>query len=179
MTGALTGNGFDADVIIAGASFAGLAVARELRGAGRVLLLDHQDIGAGQTSACGTTVDVLRQLDLLISHQQTADRLVLHIGKRTLSYPLPYPYCTFEYGQFCAALFEQSGATFERARVLGVADGNAVCPTPAGTSRRRHGADTRRTAAGTLRRGRDRLAEHHRRVRAAGLPDAIHIERGH
>ena len=110
MTGASTGNGFDADVIIAGASFAGLAVARELRGAGRVLLLDHQDIGAGQTSACGTTVDVLRQLDLMISHQQTADRLVLHIGKHTLSYPLPYPYCTFEYGQFCAALFEQSGA---------------------------------------------------------------------
>ena len=97
MTGAPTRNSFDADVIIAGASFAGLAVARELRGAGRVLLLDHQDIGAGQTSACGTTVDVLRQLDLMISHQQTADRLVLHIGKRTLSYPLPYPYCTFEY----------------------------------------------------------------------------------
>ncbi len=132
MTGASVRNRFDADVIIAGASFAGLTVARELRGAGRVLLLDHQDIGAGQTSACGTTVDVLRQLDLLISHQQTADRLVLHIGKHTLSYPLPYPYCTFEYRQFCAALFEQSGATFERARVLGVTDGNAVAQHPPG-----------------------------------------------
>ncbi|MAG37133.1 MAG: hypothetical protein CL878_12935 [Dehalococcoidia bacterium] len=132
MTIAPARNGFDADVIIAGASFAGLTVARELRGAGRVLLLDHQDIGAGQTSACGTTLDVLQQLDLMIAHQRTADRLVLHIGERTLSYPLPYPYCTFDYHQFCAALFEQSGAEFDRMRVRGVADSSVVSQHPPG-----------------------------------------------
>lgn len=40
----------DYDVIVVGASFAGLAVASRLRG--RMLLVDHQEIGAGQTSAC-------------------------------------------------------------------------------------------------------------------------------
>src|SRR5206468_4047798 len=42
------------DVVICGASFAGLAVARELQGSGaRTLLLDRYEIGERQTSACG------------------------------------------------------------------------------------------------------------------------------
>src|SRR6266498_5144291 len=45
-------SGRDYDAIIVGASFAGLAVARQLRG--RVLLLDRNEVGAVQTSACGT-----------------------------------------------------------------------------------------------------------------------------
>jgi glycine/D-amino acid oxidase-like deaminating enzyme len=40
------------DVIIAGASFAGLAAAVELAGSHRVLLIDRDQIGASQTSAC-------------------------------------------------------------------------------------------------------------------------------
>ncbi|NIW91899.1 MAG: hypothetical protein GWN20_03100 [Phycisphaerae bacterium] len=43
----------DYDVIIAGASFAGLAVANQLSGH-KVLLIDRKPNGAGQTSACGT-----------------------------------------------------------------------------------------------------------------------------
>ena len=43
----------DFDVLICGASFAGLAVARELRATGaRVLVLDRYEIGVRQTSAC-------------------------------------------------------------------------------------------------------------------------------
>ena len=43
----------DCDVLVCGASFAGLAVARELRGSGaRVLLIDRYELGERQTSAC-------------------------------------------------------------------------------------------------------------------------------
>ena len=43
------------DVLVCGASFAGLAVARELAGSGaRTLLLDRYEIGERQTSACAT-----------------------------------------------------------------------------------------------------------------------------
>ena len=46
--------GGDFDVVICGASFAGLAVARELAGTGaRVIVVDRYDIGERQTSACG------------------------------------------------------------------------------------------------------------------------------
>jgi len=52
------------DVVTAGASFAGLAVAAQLRGK-RVLLLDRKPIGTGQTSACGTLVCTVRALGLM------------------------------------------------------------------------------------------------------------------
>jgi len=43
----------DADVLICGASFAGLAVARELAGSGaKVVVIDRYEIGERQTSAC-------------------------------------------------------------------------------------------------------------------------------
>ena len=43
----------DCDVLVCGASFAGLAVARELAGSGaRVLMIDRYEIGERQTSAC-------------------------------------------------------------------------------------------------------------------------------
>src|ERR687896_377850 len=51
----------DADVLVCGASFAGLAVARELAESGaRVLVLDRYEIGERQTSACGIPTEWLR-----------------------------------------------------------------------------------------------------------------------
>ena len=47
------------DVLIAGGSFAGLAAAVQLRGR-RVLLVEPREIGAVQTSACGTPLAVLQ-----------------------------------------------------------------------------------------------------------------------
>lgn len=45
--------GTRADVLVCGASFAGLAVARELAGTGAdVLVVDRYDIGERATSAC-------------------------------------------------------------------------------------------------------------------------------
>ena len=65
------------DVVIAGASFAGLATALQLRG--RVLVLDHQPVGAGQTSACGTTLSALTALGAGHTVQQVHQDLVLHL----------------------------------------------------------------------------------------------------
>src|SRR5918995_947053 len=51
------------DVVICGASFAGLAVARELAGSGaRVLLLDRYEIGERQTSACAAPTEWLHAM---------------------------------------------------------------------------------------------------------------------
>src|SRR4051812_50201260 len=48
------------DVLICGASFAGLAVARELRGSGaRVLIVDRYEVGERQTSACAAPTEWL------------------------------------------------------------------------------------------------------------------------
>ena len=48
----------DFDVLICGASFAGLTVARELAGSGaRVLVIDRYEIGERQTSACAAPTE--------------------------------------------------------------------------------------------------------------------------
>ncbi|MDQ7030955.1 MAG: NAD(P)/FAD-dependent oxidoreductase [Ardenticatenia bacterium] len=117
------------DVIIAGASFAGLAVAAQLRGK-RVLVLDRKPIGEGQTSACGTLVSTLQALGLEDSILHLHDRLVVHTPGRTYVYPMPEPFCTFDYPQLCHLLWRQGDAEFIQAPALGV-EGKSV-RTPAG-----------------------------------------------
>src|SRR5579884_2838619 len=69
----------DCDVVICGASFAGLAVARELAGSGAdVLVIDRYEIGERQTSACGIPTGWLKVLGLMDAHQQTFGELVIH-----------------------------------------------------------------------------------------------------
>jgi len=107
------------DVVIVGASFAGLAVANQLRGY-RVLLVDRKPIGANQTSACGTILQVLRHWGLSEAVLQTHDRLVLHTARRTFVFPSPYLWCTFDYRRLCETLYERSGADFLLATAQGV-----------------------------------------------------------
>ena len=110
----------DCDVLICGASFAGLAVARELAGAGRdVLIVDRYDIGEKQTSACAAPTEWLERLGLGASIQQTFSRLVVHTPKGTSTWPLPFTFSTFDYRTLCALLFEQCDATFDHAKVNG------------------------------------------------------------
>ncbi len=106
------------DVIIAGGSFAGLAAAAQLHDK-RVLLVEPHIIGTVQTSACGTLLAVLEATGTLDSLLQVHDRFVLHLRRRTLEYPLPYPFCTFDYHTFCNRLLAQSDAEVLRASVLG------------------------------------------------------------
>jgi menaquinone-9 beta-reductase len=110
----------DADVLVCGASFAGLAVARELAGSGaRVLVLDRYEIGERQTSACGIPTDWLRAMGLMGSHRQEFGRLVVHTPHGTFRLELPWTFSTFDYPELCALLWEQSDAEFETATVSG------------------------------------------------------------
>ena len=88
----------DFDVIVCGASFAGLAVARQLAGAeARVLVLDRYEIGERQTSACGIPTEWLRVLGLEDSARQEFGELVVHTPLGTSRYPLPWTFSTFDY----------------------------------------------------------------------------------
>ncbi len=108
----------DYNVIIAGGSFAGLAAAAQLRGR-RVLLVEPHAIGAVQTSACGTLLVVLEATGTMDCLLQVHDRFVLHLRHRTIEYPLPYPFGTFDYRTFCYRLLAQSDAEILHASVLG------------------------------------------------------------
>src|SRR5919199_3258546 len=116
------GHGADADVLVCGASFAGLAVARELRSTGaRVLVLDRYEIGERQTSACAAPTEWLRNLGLEASIRQTFGSLLVHTpGVAHARWQLPFTFSTFDYPELCALLWEQSGeAEFETAKVDG------------------------------------------------------------
>src|SRR5690348_12821059 len=106
----------DADVLICGASFAGLAVARELAGSGaRVLMVDRYEIGERQTSACAAPTSWLSVLGLDDSIRQTFSSLVIHTPFTTVRYPLPWTFSTFDYRTLCSLLDEQNDASFETA----------------------------------------------------------------
>ena len=113
------------DAIVVGASFAGLAVARELRG--EVLLLDRNEVGAVQTSACGTPLWVPEALGVAASVLQVHDRLVIRTPTRTVRYDLSaVPFCTFDYRAFCEGLLAQCRVRFLRTSVSGIQDGAVV-----------------------------------------------------
>lgn len=63
------------DAMIVGASFAGLAVANQLCDY-RVLLVDRRPVGADQTSACGTILQVLQRWDATTAVLQTHQKQV-------------------------------------------------------------------------------------------------------
>jgi flavin-dependent dehydrogenase len=114
--------GGDFDVLICGASFAGLAVARELRGTGaRVLVLDRYEIGERQTSACAAPTEWLRNLGLEPSIRQTFGSLLVHTPRASARWPLGWTFSTFDYRELCDLLWEQRGAgtEFETAKVDG------------------------------------------------------------
>ena len=109
----------ECDVLICGASFAGLAVARELADSGAsVLLVDRYEIGERQTSACGIPTAWLDVMGLQESLQQTFDELVIHTPHATVRYDLPWTFSTFDYRTLCGLLADQAGVTFETAEVI-------------------------------------------------------------
>src|SRR5947209_14893321 len=113
----------DCDVLVCGASFAGLAVARELAGSGaRVLVIDRYELGERQTSACAMPTTWLRALGLMGSLRQSFDELVVHTPRGTSHWSLPWSFSTFDYRELCALLWSQGDAgdaQFETATVTG------------------------------------------------------------
>lgn len=131
--------GGERDVLICGASFAGLAVARELAGSGAdVLIVDRYEIGERQTSACGIPTGWLERLGLMAAERQRFDTLVMHTAHGTSRYKLPWTFSTFDYRELCRLLWRDCDATFETAKVNGRAapangDGKIAVETDRGT----------------------------------------------
>jgi menaquinone-9 beta-reductase len=111
----------DCDVLVCGASFAGLAIARELLHTGaRVLVIDRYEIGERQTSACGIPTGWLEAMGLERSLRQTFGELVVHTPWRTVRWKLPWTFSTFDYRELCEDLWaESSEVVFETATVSG------------------------------------------------------------
>lgn len=126
------------DVLVCGASFAGLAVARELAGSGAdVLIIDRYEIGERQTSACGIPTEWLQRLGLMEAERQRFDTLVMHTPHGTSRYKLPWTFSTFDYRELCQLLWRDCDATFETAKVNGRSqvdsDGRVGVETDRGT----------------------------------------------
>ena len=112
----------DVDVFICGGSFAGLSVARELRGLGKdVLVIDRYDIGEKQTSACAAPTEWLDALGLQQSIKQTFSDLVIHTRASTYRMSLPWTFSTFDYRRLCELLWDQrdDATRFDTATVTG------------------------------------------------------------
>ncbi len=105
------------DVIIVGGSFAGLAVASQIRG--NVLVVEPHGIGERQTSACGTFLGVPERLGLMGSVLQVHQELVLHTRGYTAVVDVSKnPFCTFDYRKFCKGMAAVVQAEILRAYVL-------------------------------------------------------------
>jgi digeranylgeranylglycerophospholipid reductase len=112
------------DVLICGASFAGLAVARELAGSGAdVLIVDRYEIGERQTSACGIPTEWLERLGLMDAERQRFDTLVINTPHGNSRYRLPWTFSTFDYRTLCRLMWDGCDARFETAKVEGLVGG--------------------------------------------------------
>ncbi len=129
------------DVLICGASFAGLMAARQLAGSGaNVLVIDRYEIGERQTSACAIPTAWLDELGLIDSEKQRFDSVLIHTAHGSIRLPVPWSFSTFDYPSFCAMLWDQCDAEFETAKVNGrvesaTADGVHAIDTDRGVIR--------------------------------------------
>ncbi len=111
-----------ADVAIAGASFAGLGLAYHLRGSGLdVLLIDRKGVGEGRTSTCGMPANLADSL-APGSALARVDRFYVETPRLRRTFRIAEEYCVIDYKKFCTSLFRQSGARFVKSDVLGPAD---------------------------------------------------------
>ena len=139
-----------ADVLVCGASFAGLAVARELAGSGAdVLVVDRYEIGERATSACAAPTPWLHAMGVERSIRQELPCMGFHTPHGSVRFRLPWSWSSFDYRELCGALWEQCDARFEIAKVER-RDG-------------RDGAHRPRDADGAADRRRARLAARARR----------------
>ena len=108
----------DTDVLVCGASFAGLAVARELAGSGAdVLVVDRYEIGERQTSACAAPTPWLHAMGVADSIRQEIPHMSFHTPHGTARYRLPWSWSAFDYRTLCQLLWAQCDARFEIAKV--------------------------------------------------------------
>lgn len=109
------------DAIIAGASFAGLAVATRIKG--KVLLIDRKSIGALPISACATFYSLLKTLGCESSLLKVIEKINWQTSYNSYVYKACEPFCTFDYKEFCQCLFNRFDGEFLQAQVMGYEDG--------------------------------------------------------
>ena len=115
------------DAVVVGASFAGLAAAGQLAGAGRVLLVGRTPPGEGETSACGTLLAVLERLDALDALEQIHPTIVINAAGQRVSFAPAYPFATFDYRTLCRILAARlEGVELSIAPFRGVEDGRVL-----------------------------------------------------
>jgi flavin-dependent dehydrogenase len=120
----LEGAAARADVLVCGASFAGLAVARELAGAGAdVLVVDRYEIGERATSACAVPTPWLRAMGLERAARQEIPCMAFHTPHGSARFRLPWTWTAFDYRVLCEELWAQCDGRFEIATVHGRLDG--------------------------------------------------------
>lgn len=120
------------DVIIVGASFAGLAVASQIK-SGRVLLIDQKEIGGEGKSACGTILYKMKELGLEEAVLQVHNEIFLHTTQGILKYQLFSPFCIIDYQKLSNGFLQKGRAKTLTANVTGF-DGRALI-TSQGTFR--------------------------------------------
>jgi menaquinone-9 beta-reductase len=115
-----------ADVVICGASFAGLAVARELALGARggdgpdVLVLDRYEIGERATSACAVPTPWMAAMGVEGAARQELPGMSFTTPRGRARYRLPWSWTAFDYRELCELLWAQCGtARFETAVVHG------------------------------------------------------------
>jgi flavin-dependent dehydrogenase len=117
----LAGSQAGADVLICGASFAGLSVARALADTGAdVLVIDRYEIGERQTSACAAPTGWLDVMGLGAAIRQEIPCMAFHTPHGSARHRLPWSWSSFDYRTLCEALWAQCGdARFAIAKVDG------------------------------------------------------------
>ena len=111
-------DGESADVLVCGASFAGLAIARELAGSGAdVLLVDRYEVGERATSACAAPTPWLHAMGVEESIRQELPCMRFTTPHGSVRYRLPWSWSAFDYRELCRLLDDQNDARFETAKV--------------------------------------------------------------
>lgn len=106
------------DVLVCGASFAGLAVARALAGSGAdVLVLDRYEIGERATSACAAPTPWLHAMGVQDAIRQELPFMTFTTPHGSVRYRLPWSWSSFDYRRLCELLFAQADARFLTAKV--------------------------------------------------------------
>jgi len=125
-------DGMSVDVLICGASFAGLAVARELAGSSsNVLLVDRYEIGERATSACAVPTPWLHAMGVAGAINQEIPHMRFTTPYGSVRYRLPWSWSSFDYRRLCALLYEQCDASFQTAKVQGARRAPAGPPSAA------------------------------------------------
>ena len=102
-------DGARVDVLVCGASFAGLAVARELArsgaateaGGARVLVLDRYEIGERATSACAAPTPWLHAMGVAGSIRCELPYMTFATPHGRVRYRLPWSWSAFDYRALC------------------------------------------------------------------------------